>query len=416
MVTKSLKLHVNFWQAISGALGALGTVGSTLLGNRANANLNNTNRGWQTSERIAQQDWQNEQRLAQNQFAEDMYNKYESPQAMVNQLTAAGLNPRLASDGNIGSVQASSGSSGGAPSGQSPATTPMQFANLSGGFHDMAAALGALAQAKKAGAETKSIESLLDVNVKRAFVDLYGQELLNSMNATKLRYMDQREAAEVAQIIQNISNLEASEQETRQNFKNLAKLGLIYDKDIETYMDKWLTQKANMESSTDKNRQDIEESKQNVEESKQNVKVGQSIAALNWSKNTTENEIRDWLVKEYKGKISVQKAEYIGRALKNVFLAKTGSEEIKQDKFNKILQAAGNLVNFDIFGYDDAIGFAELLFEAEMDGNTVHYNNYGGQLRTKTIQLQNGNLKHLKSDGSWYVTDKKGKVVQSSDR
>lgn len=170
------------WQGFAGA--AVGAVGN-LFGNYLNSKESQRMRDWQTSERLASQDyntservasqqWQDMQRTAQNQFSEDMYNKYQSPEAMVNQYKAAGINPAAAIDKMpSGSINASSGSSGGAPSGTHVGTpgTSAPYQNIGAwadSFKSVADALEALGRAKRTGIETKHYEEMIMEQIRGA--------------------------------------------------------------------------------------------------------------------------------------------------------------------------------------------------------------------------------------------------------
>ena len=76
---------------LSAGIGAAGSLLGGFFSHNYNRWMLKQQMKYNTSEREASQDWQNQQREAQNQFSEDMYNKYSSPQALVNQYQAAGL-------------------------------------------------------------------------------------------------------------------------------------------------------------------------------------------------------------------------------------------------------------------------------------------------------------------------------------
>lgn len=192
-------IHLNnyqpklIWSAIAGA--SIGAIGN-LIGNAQNSRIARQQRDWQTSERLASQDyntservasqqWQDMQRISQNQFSEDMYNKYQSPEAMVKQYQAAGINPAAALDHmQGGSINASSGSSGGAPSGTHVATpnTSAPFQNVGAwadSFASIANALKSLGDAKRTGIETKYYE-------RQILAQIRGAELENDFRALHL--------------------------------------------------------------------------------------------------------------------------------------------------------------------------------------------------------------------------------------
>lgn len=181
------------WQGLAGAVaGAAGN----LIGSALNAKEARRQREWQTnerlasqqyntSERLASQTWQDMQRVAQNQYSEDIYNKYQSPESMVKQYQAAGINPAAALDNmSGGSISASSGSSGGAPSGTHVGTpnTGAPFQNVGAwaeSFAAVANALKSLGDAKRTGIETKYYE-------RQILAQIRGAELENDFRALHL--------------------------------------------------------------------------------------------------------------------------------------------------------------------------------------------------------------------------------------
>lgn len=86
-----MSLSVGAGMAIAGGIAAASTAGNAI----AQGKLNRKNRKWQEkmyNQRLQDQraDWQ-----MQNEYNEEMYNKYNSPIAQVQQQQAAGLNPDL---------------------------------------------------------------------------------------------------------------------------------------------------------------------------------------------------------------------------------------------------------------------------------------------------------------------------------
>lgn len=168
----------------------------------------------QTSERIASQQWQDQQRRAQNEFAETMYNRYESPQALVAQYEAAGLNPRLAA-GEAGNVSASSGSSGPAPVGGSvPLMNPWQN-GFTSGFVDIANALKSVAEAKKAGADT----TLTENQIKESQIM---QQILEVDADIKKKFGTAKAARELDLLVSTLANSQATKEEIEQRIRKLS--------------------------------------------------------------------------------------------------------------------------------------------------------------------------------------------------
>lgn len=153
--------------------------------------------------------WQDSQRIAQNQYAEDMYNMYQSPAAHVHQYSDAGLNPRLAiNSSSVGRVSASLGSSGGAPSGTH--VNPMGYSPLymdtkgfASSFGEIANALKSLSEAKKNGIDTEYLEDEWKQKLKSYKLSNAAQELLNSVN---IKYLDKKEQAILDKFAVDIAN------------------------------------------------------------------------------------------------------------------------------------------------------------------------------------------------------------------
>ncbi|AXF52800.1 MAG: hypothetical protein [Microviridae sp.] len=196
---------------------------------------------FQTGEREAQQAFQSGERVAQNQYSEDMYNKYQSPQALAEQYMKAGLDPRMAmGNGQVGSISASSGSSGGAPSSGAPSGShinpPYQDANsLTAGFANITNAVKAFQEAKKAGLDARLMEDTYGMMVKRIQNDLMLQDLevdysrLNNDKAKKaLSLID----AEIAKENANVDLINA-------NLKILEKEGVIAGYRADTFMEEY---------------------------------------------------------------------------------------------------------------------------------------------------------------------------------
>lgn len=176
--------NLGWEEPVSAGIGVVGSLIGGAISNNANKKAQQRQNRWQhqerletqeynTSERLSSQDWQNQQRIAQNQYAEDQYNAYSSPQALARQYAEAGLNPRLAMDGgNVGNVTAGAGSSGSAPSGSNagfgsgatPAYQPME--TFSRSFSGIADGLKALAEARKTGLDTSLLQTQFEDFVK----------------------------------------------------------------------------------------------------------------------------------------------------------------------------------------------------------------------------------------------------------
>lgn len=222
------------WPAIIGAVGGF-------VGNALTKDYNNTlikrQQQYNTSEREASQQFQNQQRESQNQFAEDMYNKYQSPQALAYQYSRAGLNPRLAmKDGGAGSVQASSGSSGGAPSGAMPTMPYMQSPDFTQGFVNMANVLKSLAEAKQAGVQTSQMEQVFSTHMRSEVAAAEAQEIANRYS---MKYGDMEHFVSIAK---TLSDARVGEAQAANLWKEYHRLCVKYNmekNDEQLYWKRW---------------------------------------------------------------------------------------------------------------------------------------------------------------------------------
>lgn len=179
---------------------------------------------YNTRERVSSQEWQNQQRLLQNQWARDMYEAYQTPQAIAAQFKAAGLNPRLAMGSNsVGNISASSGSSGGAPSGShvSPMGVSVPYMSSAGytqAWQSVAQTFKALGEAKQLGIQTEFTEEMLKEQIKGYKLSNEAQEFMLGINR---KYLDQERAAQLANIMQDLENKSVSVTEARQRIENM---------------------------------------------------------------------------------------------------------------------------------------------------------------------------------------------------
>lgn len=241
--------HPNILCAPWGALiGLAASAAGTAIGASANSSLNFRTRQWQNQQRLESQAYQTSEREAQNRFAEEMYNKYESPQAQVEQLTAAGLNPRLAA-GSPGSVSASSGSSGSAPNPSVPPTPYIDPGFLTSGFQDMAGALRSLGEAKKLGIDTKYYEDQIKEQLNT-------MKLTNDLLGVQKVYANEKASAELAELLQRVANGKASEDQIRESIKLIQKEAKLKDNEISTWFESFKNFQDNLNADTDNKRAD----------------------------------------------------------------------------------------------------------------------------------------------------------------
>ncbi len=199
---------------------------------------------YNTSEREAAQAYNTGEREAQNAYAEQMYNTYSSPEALVRQYEEAGLNPRLAIGANsAGSVAASSGHSATVSpqsSGMLGMSPPYQdVTSFSQGFVNIANALKSLAEAKKSGVETKRLETFLQEELKGLQYQNRATELANLFNEKVLARADQKLDAEVKLILTQIANGELEGKELVQKIKYLESQNVIIKHEGDHWLEKF---------------------------------------------------------------------------------------------------------------------------------------------------------------------------------
>lgn len=198
-----------------------------------------------------------QQRIAQNVYSEAMYNKYSSPEAMVRQLQAAGLNPRLSMGSqNAGSISASSGSSGGGPAASGSAlvgAAPPYIQDLnyqSNGFLNVANSLKALAEAKNLGVDTKFAEESLMDRLKSVKLSNTAQELANSINEVNYRYLPEEKRRHIENLIVQISNGQITYEKLQEELKGLVKDNILKDFSIGTFMENFRNTQDNIIADT----------------------------------------------------------------------------------------------------------------------------------------------------------------------
>lgn len=244
-------------------IGGLVGMGSSALGYSYNKKLmqaqqqyNTSEReatqAYNTSEREAAQAYNTGEREAQNAYAEQMYNTYSSPEALVRQYEDAGLNPRLAIGSNTaGSVAASSGHSASVSpqsSGMLGISPPYQDVNaMSQGFVNIASALKSLADAKKAGMETYQIEQTLSEQLRQYRLSNDAIEFANKLN---LKYGDEKQRREIEALIIDIAKGEEEVSEIRHRIDLLVQQHRISKYEADKWLDNYEVKRRNMEAAT----------------------------------------------------------------------------------------------------------------------------------------------------------------------
>lgn len=97
------------------AVTALGALASNIFSGLSSSSISKDTRNWQHNENIYAREWQ-----------EDMYNKYQSPQALINQQLQAGVNPFISGD------SVTSGNLPSASPAQAPQPPQFHFGNALG--------------------------------------------------------------------------------------------------------------------------------------------------------------------------------------------------------------------------------------------------------------------------------------------
>lgn len=283
---------------ISGASSLLGGI----FGSSSNERMQKDAQAWQTSEREASQEyntsereasqvWQNQQRLDQNQYAIDVYNQYKSPESLVKQYKAAGLNPRLAMN-SAGDLSAASGSSGSAPSGThvQPATVgaPYQDINsFSSGFKALAEGVSALASARKTGVDTSLLEDAYN-DMLRSYKGKADQdEILGMVNK---KYLNKKMLADLNFVLANIDNKKADTKAVKQKFDNLVKEGVLLKYQADSFWEKHYGEMDVLTSEQYKNNSQAQLNDAVAKVQPTIANLNNSLAALHHQQKLTEEQ------------------------------------------------------------------------------------------------------------------------------
>lgn len=164
---------------------------------------------------LAEMQYNHDEAQLDRQFQEDMYNKYQSPEAQMRQYQAAGLNPALMYEGGV-DINGPSGGSAASVSGASGGDTPTnsfeqvmgvmsQFMNMITGASNIG---NQVIQLKNQTAETKATVAEKRAHADNLAADTEGKKLGNQITAAfgmaRAYYENKQMQASIKQIYQNI--------------------------------------------------------------------------------------------------------------------------------------------------------------------------------------------------------------------
>ncbi len=285
---------------------------------------------YNTSEREAAQAYNTSEREAQNAYAEQMYNTYSSPEALVRQYEDAGLNPRLAIGSNTaGSVAASSGHSASVSpqsSGMLGITPPYQDVNaFTQGFVNIASALKSLADAKKAGMETYQIEQTLAEQLRQYRLSNDAIEFANKLN---VKYGDEKQRREIESLIVDIAEGQEKVSEIRHRIDILVQQHRISKYEADKWLDNYEVKRRNMEAATE----DLQAGK-HLKESEADLNYTNKVVAtyrvFEIQQNIKESEAREEFFRSNAGYMKVNK-EFI--QIQKDILEGSKNQKIAYDK------------------------------------------------------------------------------------
>lgn len=168
---------------------------------RYNRDLMREQQRWQSSEALKQRQWQSEEAKLARDYTTEMWNKnneYNTPLALRNRLSAAGINPNLAVD-NTSAAQgmASLPSSSMGTAGANPAGVSTPYVGDSSflkSFNGVASMLKDLAEAKNLGVDTeyleKSLKSRLSMTEAQSAIEQVVARFKSTMTEKELNKLD----------------------------------------------------------------------------------------------------------------------------------------------------------------------------------------------------------------------------------
>lgn len=288
---------------------------------------------YNTSEREAAQQYNTGEREAQNAYAEQMYNTYSSPAALVRQYEDAGLNPRLAIGSNTaGSVAASSGHSASVSpqsSGMLGITPPYQDVNsFTAGFVNIANALKSLAEAKNKNVDTTWLENSMKDRLKGLVLSNEATDLANKLNFVKLYYAPERERAEIDNILKDIAEGTASIEEIKARTAKWVEEGLMAKYEREHWLELYTERLNNLKADTANKESDTVKNETEADLNRAN-KVVASYRVFEIQQNIKESEAREEFFRNNAGYAKVN-SEFI--KIQKDILEGSKNQKIAYDK------------------------------------------------------------------------------------
>lgn len=256
---------MGFWKDIGGSLLS---AGSSLLGsafglagqnksNKANIGMQREQNAWNAEQAKLQRDWQSAESSKSRDWQEEMWrknNEYNTPQAQMQRMQQAGLNPWLMSgDAGVASTAPQGAAASGGSSAQGVAPPYQSGTQYAESFNMIASALSSLAQAKKTGVDTSFLERTLNDRVmseslKRDLLEIQrdwsgrlnerqvaklSAEIADAWDRMDLRNNEKLTEAERAEMIHQ-QRLEIME-----NIKIKGKQYEELSRYVDNYLDKW---------------------------------------------------------------------------------------------------------------------------------------------------------------------------------
>lgn len=275
--------------ALGGLFSASASTASTAMQIKSNEKMQREAQGFTRSEREASQLYQTAEREAQNLWQQQQYLDYNSPQALAAQYAAAGLNPQLAIEGGSQGVQASSGSSGGAPSGSVVSPPYQNVQSPIQGFEQLANALAKFADAKKTGVESNILDQAMEDIVKKYKTDAEMSEWTSQIQFNKAK----ASAHDLEQKLAEIALLRKNGEKVDKEIYWLEQKGFIEHQVAENWLHTWAVnlertsaETRNLNASTRNLNENVDLIRASTSEKRSQIEVNRSMVQLNMAKRS----------------------------------------------------------------------------------------------------------------------------------